>query len=73
MKIKIKIKLHPNSSKEQIKKISKKELEVWIKEKPIDNKANVKLIKMLKKYLGKEVKIISGFKSRRKTVEIKQK
>jgi len=68
--MKIKIKLHPSSSKEEIKKISDGNFEVWIKEKPIDNKANMELIKILKKYFGKSVKIKSGFTSRNKIVEI---
>jgi len=68
--MKIKIKLHPNSSKEEIKQISEKEFEVWMKEKPVDNKANLELIKMLKKYFKKEVEIKSGFTSRNKIVEI---
>lgn len=43
---------------------------VWIKEKPIENKANVALEKFLKKYFNKPVKIIKGLKSREKIVEI---
>ncbi len=69
--LKIKVKLHPNSSQEKIIEIEKdKSYEVWIKEKPIDGKANEKLIKMLKKYFKKDVEITSGFKSREKIVEI---
>jgi len=68
--MKIHIKLHPNSSKEEIKKISDKDYEVWIKEKPIDGKANLKLIKLLKKYFKKEIKIASGMSSREKIIEI---
>jgi uncharacterized protein (TIGR00251 family) len=68
--MKIKIKLHPNSSKEEIKKISDGEYEIWIKEKPIDGKANFYLEKFLKKYFRKPVKIISGLTSRVKFVEI---
>ncbi len=64
------IKLHPNSSKEEIKKISDGNFEVWIKEKAEKNKANMELIKLLKKYFKKSVKIKSGFSSRNKIVEI---
>lgn len=68
--MKIKIKLHPNSSQEKIKELEKnKEYEVWIKEKPIDGKANEELVKVLKKYFKKNVEIISGFTSRKKIVE----
>ena len=70
-KMKLKIKIHPNSSKEEIKKIDKDKLEIWVKEKPINNKANLKLIKLLKNYFKKEVEIKSGLNSRNKTIEIK--
>jgi len=68
--MKIKVKLHPNSSQEKIKKINDKEYEIWLKEKPVDNKANEKLIKILKKYFKRKVNIKSGLNSREKIVEI---
>jgi len=70
--MKIFVKLHPNSSQEKIIEIEKnKKYEVWIKEKPIDGKANEELIKMLKKYLKKDIKMTSGFSSRNKILEVK--
>lgn len=69
--MKIKIKIHPNSSQEKIEKINKNEYEIWLKEKPVDNKANEKLLKILKKYFNKPVKIIKGLKSKNKVVEVK--
>lgn len=67
----VKIKLHPNSSQEKIIEIQKdKEYEVWIKEKPLDGKANISLEKHLKKYFKKEVRIIRGLTSRNKVVEV---
>lgn len=68
---KIKVKLHPNSSQEKIIKISEKEYEVWIKEKAIGGKANIFLEKFLKKEFRKIVKIVSGFTSRIKYIEVK--
>jgi len=68
--MKIKVKLHPNSSQEKIEKKNKNKYEVWLKEKPVDNKANEKLVKILKKYFKKQVKIKSGLNSREKIVEI---
>ena len=68
--MKTKIKLHPNSSQEKIQKISKTEIEVWIKTKPLAGKANLQLIKLLKKHFKKEAKIISGFNSRFKIIEL---
>lgn len=66
----IRVKVHPNSSKEEIKKIDDLDFEIWIKEKSEGNKANLKLIKILGKYFKKSVKIKSGFKLRNKTVEV---
>ncbi len=69
--MKIKIKLHPNSSQEKIIEIEKdKTYEVWIKEKPIDGKANQKLIKILKKHFKKNIEIVSGITSRDKIIEL---
>lgn len=70
--MKLSVKLHPNSSQEKIVKIDEKNYEVWIKEKPIEGKANEFLEKFLKKYFKKEVKIVSGFTSRKKIVEVEE-
>jgi uncharacterized protein len=67
----LKIKLHPNSSQEKIKEVVKgKEYEVWIKAKPIEGKANEELVKVLKKYFKKQVRVVHGLKSREKVVEL---
>ena len=68
--MKIKVKLHPNSSQEKIEKLGEDKYEVWLKEKPVDNKANEKLIKVLKKYFKKQVKIKLGLTSRNKIIEV---
>ena len=68
--MKIKVKIHANSSQEKICKLNDKEYEVWIKKKPVDGKANLALEKMMTKYFGKKVNISSGFTSRNKIVEI---
>lgn len=66
---KIKIKVHPNSGKQEIKKKEDYYL-VHLKSPAENNKANVELIKLLQKYFGKEIRIKSGFTSRNKVVEI---
>lgn len=69
--MRISIKIHPNSSQEKIKEIEKDRVyEVWIKEKPIEGEANKELAKVLKKYFKKQIRIVSGFTSRKKVVEI---
>jgi len=67
----INVLVHSNSSQEKVEKTSDKSYEVWIKEKPVDGKANLKLIKIIKKYFrAKKVEIKSGFTSRKKLVEV---
>lgn len=68
--MKIKIKVHTSSSQEKVEKIDNNYYEIWIKEKPVDNKANLKLMKLLKKYFKKDIKIVSGFSSKSKVVEV---
>ena len=63
------VRLHPGSSREEIKKTSKG-YEVWIKEKPLEGKANVALVKLFKKHLKMNIKIIKGLKSRNKIIEV---
>jgi uncharacterized protein (TIGR00251 family) len=70
--MKLQIKLHPSSSQEKVKEVVKdKEYEVWIKEKPVEGKANEELVKTLKKYFKKQVTIVHGLKSKDKVVELK--
>ena len=42
---------------------------VNIKEKPIDNKANIAIIKLFKSRLNKKIKIIGGLKSKTKKIK----
>ncbi len=69
VKMNFKLKVHANSSQEKIEKIQDG-FEAWIKEKPIDGKANSAIIKLFKKLLGKRIKIISGLSSSRKIIEV---
>ncbi len=68
--MKIKLKVHSNSSQEKIKKINEKEYEIWIKQKPLDGKANAEVLKILKKYFNKKINIKSGLTSKKKIIEI---
>ena len=69
--MKINIKAHPNSGRQEIVKVNEENYEVYLKSAPEDNKANIEMIKLLYKYFNSEVKIISGKTSRRKVIEIK--
>lgn len=68
--MKIKIKTIPNSSQEKIEKIGESEYKVYLKKPAREGKANIVLVKLLKKYFGKSVRIISGETSRVKIVEV---
>jgi uncharacterized protein (TIGR00251 family) len=67
----IKIKVKPGSCKQEIIKIKDNEFIVYLREKPENNKANLELIKLLKKHFHKNIKIIKGLKNRNKIIELK--
>ncbi len=67
----IEVKVKPGSKKEDIEKISETEYAVKLKERAEDNKANIALLKLLKKYFHSDVKIVKGLKSKNKVVKIK--
>ena len=67
----MKIKIHPKSSQEKIKKINKESYEVWLHSPAIDNKANISLIKILEKYFKNKIEIVSGLNSRNKIINLK--
>ena len=70
--MRINVSVKPNSKEERIEKISESEYKVWLKEKPIDGKANVALIKLLCrefKVSHKNVGIVNP-SSRKKVIDI---
>jgi uncharacterized protein (TIGR00251 family) len=70
---KIAIKIIPGAKVEQIQEGLDGSLKVWIKEKPIEGKANLALISLLSKYFNtpkSSIKILQGQKSRNKLIEI---
>ena len=67
----LKIRAKPNSKKQEIRKISEKEYIISLKENAENNKANLELLKVMKKYLRKDIKIIKGLRSRNKIIEVK--
>lgn len=67
----LKVLVKPNSKKNEIFFDKDKNLyKVNIKAKPQDNKANIELLKFLKKHFKKDVKIIIGLKSRNKVIRL---
>ena len=68
----IRVKVKPNSKKEEIIDLGNGNFEVYLKEKAEDGKANLKLIKLLSKRFVRSYKDIKikNPKSRNKIIEI---
>jgi len=74
--MKIFVKAKPNSKTESIKKLSETNFEICVKEPPVRGQANTAIIMALAKHFGvpfSAVRIISGYTSRQKIVEIKNR
>ena len=69
----IKVKVFPNSKKEEIIKKAEDSFEMKVKAKPIKGQANREVIKALASFLKipeSRIKMIKGFKQRNKVFEI---
>jgi len=70
--MKFKIKVHPNYSIDRVEQVSKEALEVYVKDKPDKNKANLKIIKLVSKHFkvpASRIKL-KGLKSKTKFIEV---
>ena len=66
-----KIIVKPNASKNEISYDKERDAyRINIKAKPEQNKANIEIIKFLKKELKKDVRIIKGLKSKEKLIMV---
>lgn len=75
--MKIKVKIKPNSKENVVEKIEDNNLDysylIKVKALPIDNKANLELIKVLSEYLNlpkSKISLVKGLKSKIKTLVI---
>lgn len=71
--MKISVIVHPNSKKPRIEKDLLEELHVWVKESPLEGKANQATILALADYFKtskSKVNLVSGAKSKQKLFEI---
>lgn len=71
--MKINLTVVTNAKIERIEKLSEEDWKIWVAGKPIEGKANEKIIQLLSKELGigkSLIKITTGLKSRHKVVEI---
>jgi uncharacterized protein (TIGR00251 family) len=67
----IHVRVYPHSGKVEIIQLSEKDYKVYLKKPAIENKANLELLKYLKRYFKKEVCLIKGVNSRDKIIELK--
>jgi len=67
-----KIIVKPNSNKNEVIGYDGERgaYRVNIKAKPEDNKANIEVIKFLSRLLNKQVRIVKGFRSRSKLIDV---
>ena len=70
----IKVKVFPNSKREEIIKRSEDSFEIRVKEKPEKRKANREVVRILSFYFKipeSKIRLVKGFKERNKIFEIK--
>ncbi|MEK7596081.1 MAG: DUF167 domain-containing protein [Patescibacteria group bacterium] len=73
MKTKYTIFAKPGAKKEKIEKVNETAFKIWINAPAKNNQANEKLVKMLAEHFKiapGQIKIISGFKNKIKTIVI---
>lgn len=73
MIMKIYVSVKPNSKQEKVEKASENQFKIWVKEPPVDGKANRAVEAALARYFSvplSSVRIVSGVSSRRKVLEI---
>jgi uncharacterized protein (TIGR00251 family) len=66
----IQVRTNPNSKAINVDKLEDNKYQVSLKASARKGKANTELVKTLSKYFGCRVRIVSGFKSKNKIVEI---
>lgn len=71
--MKLLVRVKPNSREEKVEK-TENGYTVYVKEPPVENKANQMVIKVLAEYFKvpkSQVSILSGLHSKRKVIEVK--
>lgn len=74
--MKIFVQAKPGAKEERVEQIGEKNFIVAVKEPPVDGKANRAILEALAEYFNvpiSQVNIVSGQRSRRKTIEIEAK
>jgi uncharacterized protein (TIGR00251 family) len=66
----IEVKVYPDSGREEIVKISEEYYKIYLKKPAESGKANIELVKVLKRHFKVEIKIIKGLTSKNKIIKI---
>ena len=72
----IKVKVHPNSSRDEIIRRSSDSFEVFVRAKPIEGKANESVARLISDYLNtsrQSLRLIRGSNSRNKIFQVPDK
>lgn len=67
------VRVHPGASREAVSLAEDGSLEVWLRARPVEGKANAALVEVLAKQLGlrrRDVEIVSGLRSRQKVLRL---
>jgi len=67
----INVRVYPNSGKQEVIELDNTNYKVYLKSAPEHNKANIELLKILKRKFKKDIKIVSGLSSRKKIIGVK--
>ena len=68
--MRIEVRAKPNAKKSEILKVENDVYFIALKAAPEKGEANLELVKVLAKYFKKKARLVSGFTSKRKVVEI---
>jgi uncharacterized protein len=71
--MKIFVQAKPDSYENQLEKIDSNHYRISVKEPPVKGKANFAIIKLLAKHFGitsSQIRIVSGYTSRQKVIDI---
>lgn len=71
--MRVNVKLHLNSKVEKVTAVSKNNIDVWVTARPIEGKANKRLIELVSEYYSvakSRIRIIIGIRSRNKVLDI---
>ena len=72
-KMKISVKVKPNAKQERVEKTGENNFSVWVKEKPVEDKANRAVVEALAEYFGvsrSRINLLKGQTARQKFFEV---